>query len=403
MKVLILGQINSQWTLQFVEKFFRKNNYEVWMVKRKNDLKSRKWVAQYKEKGVHFIDCTKLAAEIEMAKKSQGAFLKELYGHFTQIRTIAKAANFDVINMHYVDYTDVKYAVVLKYLTKAKLVFSYWGSDLLRLSKKQLYNRGMLVRQADFVTFDNRDLEFKFKEIYKWAAKVSSETILFGLPVLDIICEKCKHISAEDIREKWNVPKDKWVVAIGYSGGAAHQHIEVLRKLEKLDSETKEKIFILLQMTYGGAPQYIKQVKAAVQKTGCEYCVIQNYLADEEVAELRIMTDIFINSQTTDAFSGSVCENLFSGTILINARWLRYQEFKDYDFQYLEFKNMDEIGNLIKIAMEKKIDVLKNRRLVWQLRSWECCAPKWQRMFQDLSKADNTKRGWRKCVKQQLF
>ena len=146
-------------------------------------------------------------------------------------------------------------------------------------------------------------------------------------------------------------------------------------------------------MTYNGTDRYIRQVADAAKKTGCEYRVIRHYLTDEEVADLRIMTDIYINAQTTDAFSGSVCENLFAGTILINAEWLRYQEFKDYDFQYLEFQDMDEIGRLVQTAMEKKIDVSKNKKLVWQLRSWECCALKWQRMFQRLLRENSRKRG----------
>lgn len=383
MRVLVLGLINSQWTFQFTETFLRKNNYEVWMVKRGNDYESRKWISQYREIGVHFIDCTKIAAMMKEAKVQRNLLL-ETYAHLAQLKEIAGKGRFDIINVHYMDLQDVKYAPILKYLTGAKLVFSYWGSDLFRVNKKQLDSRSMIIRQADFITFDNRDLEFKFKEIYAWAHKIPSKTILFGLPVLDIIRDRRKQITGEKIREEWKVPKDKWVVAIGYSATYAHQHIKVLKRIEKLDPETRDRLFIVLQMTYGGTVQYIKRVTAAAQKTGCEYRVIRHYLTDEEVADLRIMTDIFINAQTTDAFSGSVCENLFAGTILINAKWLCYQEFKDHDFQYLEFKNMGEIDQLIKLAMGTGIDVSKNKRLVWQLRSWECCGPKWQRMFESL-------------------
>lgn len=391
MRVLVLGLINSQWTFQFTKTFLRKNNHEVWMVKRSNDYKSRKWIDQYKKIGVHFIDCTKIVATLNEAK-AQRNFLLEMYAHLVQLKAIADYGRFDVINMHYVEFQDVKYASILKYLMRSKLIFSYWGSDLLRVDKKLLDSRGMYVRQADYITFDNRDLEVKFKEVYAWAHKVPSETILFGLPVLEIIRERYKRITEEKLREEWNVPKDKWIIAIGYSGTSAHQHIEVLKRIEKLHLEIRDKLFIVLQMTYGGTPQYRKRVMATVQKTGCDYRVIQHYLTDEEVADLRVITDIYINAQTTDAFSGSVCENLFAETILINAKWLRYQEFKDYDFQYLEFKNMDEIGQLIIDAMEKKIDVSKNKELVWQLRSWECCAPKWQRMLQSLSKEHNRKK-----------
>ncbi len=392
MKVLVLGVINSQWTFQFTKTFLRKNNYEIWMVKKGCDRESRKWASLYTKIGVHFIDCTSQAAYIAEAK-CEKSFLKGLCAHIAYIRAIVRAGDFNVINMQYVNYDDVIHAAILKYIIKAKLVYSYWGSDLLRLSGRQLYFNGLFVKHADFITFDNRDLEFKFKETYAWASKIPSKTILFGLPVLDIIQRRDGEKTSENIRTEWEIPKDKKVIAVGYSAVAEHHHIEVLRRIEQMDAEKKKEIFLLLQMTYNGTDRYIKQVADAAKKTGCEYRVLRHYLTNEEVADLRIMTDIYINAQTTDAFSGSVCENLFAGTILINAEWLRYQEFKDYDFQYLEFQDMDEIGRLVQTAMEKKIDVSKNRKLVWRLRSWECCAPKWQRMFQRLLRENSRKRG----------
>ena len=108
---------------------------------------------------------------------------------------------------------------------------------------------------------------------------------------------------------------------------------------------------------------------------------IQFFLSNDEVAELRIITDILINAQITDAFSGSVCEYLFAGAILINAKWLCYKELKKYNFQYWEFENFGEVHLLIEQAMEQRMDVSKNRELVWKLRSWEHCAPKWQKVY----------------------
>lgn len=391
MKVLILGSINSQWTFQFVVTFLRKNNYEVWILKREKGRKSEQWIAKYRKNGVHVIDCTDIAADIEKSERT-GDFLGAFRGHIKLLRKVVKTGCYDVINLQYVVRQDVVYAPILKYLMNAKLVFSYWGSDLLRCNDRQLRFGGRFARRADFITFDNRDLELMFRKTYRWASKVPLKTILFGLPVLDIIREKLEEKTQEDIRQKWGIPKEKTVIAIGYSATEAHQHIKILEQIRKLDSAVKEKIFLLLQMTYNGTPHYIRRVTDMAKETSCEYKVIRHFLDDYEVADLRIMTDIYVNAQTTDAFSGSVCENLFAGTILINAKWLRYQEFKDYNFKFLEFRKIDEIGQLIKIAMKNEMDVSENKELVWQLRSWECCEPKWERMFQFLSQKNEKKR-----------
>ena len=400
MKILVIGLIDSQWTKNFVEICLLKNNYEVWMIKISNKREDRKYISTYKKNGVHFIDCTKAVIAINDGEAERND-IKLLFGHLLQIRTILKAGDFDLINLQYVDGYYMFYGAILKYINRAKLIFSYWGSDLLRTDNKQLRLREVFVRQADFFTFDNRDLEIKFNEIYKCASKIPSETVLFGLPILDIINEKFESKSHKDLRESWNIPIDSTVVAVGYNGGPAQQHIKVLNAISNMDIKYKENIFILLQMTYGGTNEYIRRVISTVKRTGCKYRVIQDFLSDDEVAELRIMTDIFINAQTTDAFSGSVCENLFAGTKLINAEWLRYQEFNENDFKYLEFKNFNEIGLLIKSLMEQPFDTSINKELVWRLRSWEYCAPKWKKVFNRLMRQKNRKRGLTGCKKQQ--
>ena len=401
MNVLVLGSINSQWTLQFVESFLLKNGYAVWIVKRSNSRKSRQWIAKYQRNGVHVIDCVDIVVKIKRCREV-GDIFGIAQNHFRQIRRIAKAGSFNIVNLQFVRADDVIYAPILKYMKRAKLIFSYWGSDLLREDNKQLRLREKFVRRADFITFDNGDLAIEYKKRYKRALKVPSGTLLFGLPILDIIKNRCEERSPRDIRRELGIPEDKTIVAVGYSATAAHQHIKILKQIQKLDVATKEKIFLLLQMTYNGTASYINQVTNMAQETGCEYRVFRDFMSDSEVADIRIITDIYVNAQITDAFSGSVCENLFSGTVLINAKWLRYQEFKDYDFKFLEFENFEEINQLIKVAMERQIDVSSNKELVWQLRSWECCAPKWERMYQSLFQQGKRKRGLMRCKRQQL-
>lgn len=383
MKILILGLICSQWTVHFVESCLLDKGYEVWMVRRKNNREDGKFINLYQQMGIHFIDCTKTDIDIKDGRKNKN-YLKVFNAQLEQIKLIKKAGPFDLMNLQYVDSDDMIYAPILKKFTKSNLIFSYWGSDLFRAGDRQLFFRGIFARCADYITFDNKDLQKKFKKVYKWADQVPAEVILFGLPVLGIIKEKYKNWSLSDIRKKWNIPNDKIVVAVGYNGHPQQQHIQILKTIGKMDETDRKRIVLLIQMTYGGSKEYRSKVLAEAKKTGCEYRDIRRFLSDDEVADLRIITDIYINAQTTDAFSGSVCENLYAGTKLLNARWLRYQEFEEHNFKFWEFNKIEEIGKFIKTAMEQEADCSENRELIWQLRSWEFCASKWERMFQSL-------------------
>lgn len=378
MKVLLWG-IDSPWTLNFVKNFLLKNNYEVWILDRRNKKESEKYNKVYKEYGVHLIEFPSSVTGIYNSKDDN--IFTSLYIRFLLLKTIIKSGPFDLINMQYIDYSDLMDVVILKLVLNSKLVLSYWGSDLLRTEESKLYSAGKFLKYADFITFDNADLEIRFKETYKWAGAIPKRTVMLGLPVLDIIKKKFSDDFREAIREKWGISKEKTVIGIGYNGIPAQQHKKVLSILEKLDDEYKKRIVLLLQMSYGGTKTYRNSVVNAAKRTGIQYIDIQHFLADDEVSQLRILTDIFINAQATDAFSGSVCEYLFAGTVLINAKWLRYKEFEKYDFNYREFGDFNEINYLIEKSLKEKISIEKNKELVWRLRSWECCAPKWKTIY----------------------
>lgn len=380
MKILLWGCTYSMWTIHFIKMFLLENNYEVWLLKNSS---KKEYLDFFEEMGVHLIECPKLVIDWYDGSK-RASTLKTLYIHFLQIKAAVKSGHFDLINLHYVDYTDIIDVVILKCIMQARLILSYWGSDLLRVSDRILSFAGLFGKRADYITFDNGDLRIKFEQKYKWKDRVKSSTALFGLSILDIIKEEQTNKSNAFIRKMWGVSEHKKVVAIGYNGIPQQQHIAVLECIKNIDEAIKEQICILLQMSYGGTDEYRKTVIEAAKKAGCQYLVIECFMTDEEVADIRIMTDIFINAQMTDAFSGSVCENLFSNSILINARWLRYQEFDEHDFKYLEFENIFEIGEIIQKVLEQGFDVSGNKELIWKLRSWESCGSRWKRIYREV-------------------
>lgn len=388
MKILQWG-IYSPWIMNFTENFLLKNHYEIWMLNRGSKKEYKKYMDFYRKNGIHLIDVPQLVSDV-FDGKEKGNYFKEWYSHVLLIKAVMKEGPFDLIHMQFVDYEALADVVLLKYLMKTRLVLSYWGSDLLREKEERLLSVQRLVRQADFLTFDNKDLEEEFIRIYQWADKKKLRTVRFGLPVLDMIDEKRN--KAEDIRKKWGIPEAKRVVAVGYNGMPQQQHKKILGMIGKTDAEYKKKIILLLQMTYGGTREYRNSVVAAANRTGCEYMDIQRFLSDEEVAELRILTDIYINAQTTDAFSGSICENLYADTLLMNAKWLRYQELETYDFKYLEFKNFSEIKELLQTTVEKMQKISVNRELVWKLRSWACCQAGWKKVYRRACKSCRKRR-----------
>lgn len=384
MKVLLWG-IYSPWTMNLLENFLLKQGYEVWVPVRGNREEDQKYLDFYQEKGVHMIRFPQTVSDVYEGKE-KGNRLKVWYSHFLKVREVLKAGPFDLINMQYAEYADLIDIVLLKYLTRTRLVLSYWGSDLFRLKEGRRAAMGRYARHADYITFDSRDLEAEFRNQYGRAGRKGMGTVMFGLPVLNLIEETRRRSTREELRRKWGVPEDKIVIAAGYNGIPEQQHKRVLGAVGRLPQEWKEKVAVVLQMTYGGTKCYRRSVAAAAEKTGCRHLEFERFQTPEEAAEFRLLADIYINAQTTDAFSGSVCEYLSAGTVLLNARWLRYREFEKGKFHYVEFTDFADLTKQLERTLKEKPEVCGNREAVWKLRSWERCLPRWEQVYQMMRK-----------------
>lgn len=378
-KVLLWGCISSPWTKSFILEFLLKYNYEVWLLRTSITDEDSSF---FEEKGINIIQSHPTVTEWFESGR-EGSPLKTIYVYFLQIKTVIQTGKYDIIHLQFVEWFELILVSILKIFIGAKLILSYWGSDLLRIDEKILKRSGGFVRYSDYVSFDNEDLKIKFSSIYTWSDNVKNETILFGLPILKTIAER-RGISKAKIREKFDFPTEKKIIAIGYNGRAEQQHINVLEVFKKLDNVVKEKVFLVLHMSYGGTEQYKKTVSDIAQETGCDFAIIERFLSEEEVADLRLVTDIFINAQTTDAFSGSVCENMFADSLIINAAWLRYKEFDMYNFKFLEFDKFENLDKCILEGLEYEMALSENRELIWKLRSWEFCSKNWERVYREV-------------------
>ena len=145
----------------------------------------------------------------------------------------------------------------------------------------------------------------------------------------------------------------------------------------------KDQICIILQLTGNSSASYIDEVRKKAESLETQFLIFDDWLDNNEIARIRVVSDIFINAQITDAFALSVGEHLYAKTVLVTADWVNYLELQNGDFDYLIFHAFDEIPEIVTriVTQGVNIDREKNRRNIYNYRSWEQTNEAWKNVF----------------------
>lgn len=367
MKMLMLAQPNSSWTINIIQYYLIPRGVEVylypfWTV-------DEYFQKVYEENHVVVLD------RIEKGKENRR------FSWIMLLRKYIREYGIDIINIQYVQYEHLLPVFLFKRKNQ-KLILSYWGSDLLRKDDRYLRKLYPLFTKVDSFTHESKNLMECFERLYGKKYEDKVHFCPFGIPILSEIKKSESVLTKEKLRSKYGIEEGKVVIAIGYNARLQQQHLKVIEQIETLSIEDRDKICIMLQVNYNiDSEEYVKEVIAEAKKSQCQVVAIHDFMNFAQMAEIRRITDVFVNSQTTDAFAGSVCEVMYAGGTLVHGEWLNYKEFEELDVDYVPYHEFDELPEIFSriIRKEYSIDYEKNREVMAKLRSWDYCGLDWDR------------------------
>ncbi|MDY0315505.1 MAG: hypothetical protein RBR32_10575, partial [Bacteroidales bacterium] len=264
-----------------------------------------------------------------------------------------------------------------------KIIATLFGSDFYRSSVEENKIQKKIFETAKIITIGPNmkedflsvfpDLENKIKFAH------------FGSARLDLISKLYTEKDKAIYRNKYKIAKDKIVITVGYSANPLQQHFMFLDILENLSDEVKQKLFILLPMTYGNKQDYSAELIEKMKNLKIDYLAFQNpsnskkhWLTDEEIAEIRIVSDITVNTQTTDALSSSIKEAFATGNILLLGDWLPYDIYEDMGLFLIRSSENKLYENFIEILSnykDYKQKCVGNIAPILNFASWEAVMP----------------------------
>ena len=369
MKILLFGTLKSIYITQFIENVLEPLGFDVYM---QSSIDDKKYAEDFlKHHRIYFIKKWELGDKFLY----KIPFIGRRIRFVRNLLEIIKSKPYDFIHIQFVNKYDLLIAKIAS-VRNTKKYASFWGSDLLRQSTKNLRKEEKYLRNYDLISADAFTVQNAYEKIFP-KMNVKFEMIPYGVSLLKYIDKYSKDINL--CKDYFGFPKNKKIVAIGYNSIIQQQHDKVMNALKTI--ENKEKYFLVFQMSYGfnADKDYIPNLINEIENSGFEYKVIKDFLSIDNLAKLRIATDIFINAQTTDAFANSFVEYVYTKSIIINAKWLHYPELNKFPLYVNEFADFNEIPSLLgKTIDDEKLEW--NKKCI-ENRTWDNCRKKWAEVY----------------------
>lgn len=370
--ILVIGNAASVWTKEYIKNIHVKFGHRVWVTcydKLDSDV-----IKFYKNLNVKIIDLHSSNKITKIFKYYTGFNI-----FFSRHKT-----DLDIIDIQSPPHSCQSDIIAkLSKKTDAKVIVTFWGSDILRITGKDSKRLKKILKISRWINIGTIQMHEMLRKYFGTIFDAKCTYIGFGGPALTYIRD-CS-CSKGDSKTKLGLDPSKIVIAVGYNGKREQQHIEAIKAIGMLDEMQKDKIQLLIHAVSYQDDDYIVEIIKELKKYNLNYVIIQDMLNLEEIAIMRIATDIFVHSQISDGLSGSIREAVYAGSILLNPSWIKYDKFDKDGVEYIQFSNFSDLTKKIKSVIngDCKINTKMNKNIIYDEYSWQAVEQKWLRMFNE--------------------
>ena len=208
------------------------------------------------------------------------------------------------------------------------------------------------MQKCDIVTVAHH--EGAEKILYDYPMQEQKLSICrFGLVPIDTM-KNLQHVSIPESRQILNMPQNKIIITIGYNYSPNQQLDKIIPLLSNSEflTEIRDQLYFVFPFTYGDSKKYRTLILELLKTFPFDYQIISEYLNELENAHLRRISDIFIQAQRSDQFSGTMLEYLYGNALVITGTWLPYQLLKDSDVYYKEISSLDALPAVLIDSIE---------------------------------------------------
>jgi hypothetical protein len=267
------------------------------------------------------------------------------------------------------------------------VIGAFWGSDFYKRkenkTEKLLSKAVSLCDRISVSTMSMRQDVLKSLDINEEIVR----NCLFGLQPLELLYSS-NEITKQHAKSFFSPDKETFLITCGYNGHSHQQHLSIIKSLLNVANWVPDNHLLIFPMTYGATSVYKAQIEQELRKSGFKYQILQNFLSDAEVVYLRKASDLFIQVQKTDAFSGSMQEHLFCKNVVVTGGWLPYSALKEKGILFETIDNIDLLEDKLEYVLNHwgKISSLveqANNPEKFKDSLWSVCIHNWYNMLNE--------------------
>ena len=270
-----------------------------------------------------------------------------------KFRQIFKIMHIDlVIVVQIPEYADA--LVKIAHKNGAKIVFQPFGSDMLRVSDKVKDRLMKAFEGVDGVCgYDNSGTINAAREVYHVPQQKIYIQQLYVEGVKRIVdCQGKKN--REEMMALLGINYSDYNIVCGYSGRETHRHKIIIEALISLKDILPEGYQIIFPMTYGAGAHheivinYANELKALCDEADLKTVFLTNFMSSEQVTYLHLVTDLFIEIQTTDNGNAFMIEALYAQNQIVTGSWLKYKNFEQFGRPYYLIDSPEELPEMLR-------------------------------------------------------
>ena len=378
MKYLIISDAASMHVYNFVRFFVAGSGNEVYILRHSLMEIPEQYQKFYDENNI-----TVFTADTPDAKSNRFSTLKRLYRKYIFLKKLGKV---DVCHIHYLHMQSILLYKLFKRNFK-RLVLTYWGTDVLHPSEKEIKMQKKILPDADKITVTVKNSYNVFRERFGNAYDDKLEVVHFPSGAVPKIREMCENKSREECRKEIGVPDGKLLLVCGYNADPAQRQDICLNEIALLPESYRDRLHILIPLQYGRFDlNYVEKVKQAAESCGCSYEALEEYVPFERNAVMCLATDIYLNLRVSDAFSNAMKEQITANSLMIQGDWLHYIEVDEMEAPVVKIGDLSELHGAIQKVMDEYDFPTENKIFypMYNIFDPDSLKNEWTRIFRSL-------------------